>query len=70
VQNSQYDAFDPAFLVRREDRRSDLESFLRYELSPQLELRFGISRSVQDSNIAIYQFRRTDWTLTLRREFD
>jgi len=70
VQNSQYDAFDPAFLVQREDRRSDLEAFLRYALAPELELRFGVSRSVQDSNIAIYQFGRTDWTLTLRREFD
>lgn len=70
VQNSQYDAFDPAFLVRRKDRRWDLESFLRYEIAPKLELRFGGLRSVQDSNIAIYEFRRTDWTLTLRREFE
>jgi outer membrane protein len=70
VQNSRYDELDPAFLVRRQDRRWDLESFLRYELAPKLELRFGGLRSVQDSNIAIYEFRRTDWTLTLRREFD
>jgi len=70
VQNSQYDAFDPAFLVRREDRRSDLESYVRYALAPLLELRFGALRSVQESNIAIYEFSRTDWTLTLRREFD
>lgn len=70
VQNSQYDGFDPAFLVRREDRRSDLESYVRYELVPKMELRFGVARSVQDSNIAIYEFTRTDWTLTLRREFD
>ncbi|MEO8717984.1 MAG: tetratricopeptide repeat protein [Burkholderiales bacterium] len=70
VQNSHYDGFDAAFLVRREDRRSDLESFLRYQLAPKLELRLGFLRSVQESNIAIYQFGRTDWTLTLRREFD
>jgi len=70
VQNSQYDAVDPAFLVRREDRRSDLESFFRVELAPKLELRFGVLRSVQDSNIAIYEFSRSDWTLTLRRDFD
>ncbi len=70
VQNSRYERVDPAFLVRREDRRIDLEGFLRYQLSPKLELRFGVLRSVQDSNIAIYEFRRTDWTLTLRRQFD
>lgn len=70
AQNSHYSGFDPAFLVRREDRRTDLESFLRYDLTPRLELRFGVLRSVQESNIAIYEFRRTDWTLTLRRQFD
>jgi tetratricopeptide (TPR) repeat protein len=70
VQNSRYDGFDPAFLVLRDDRRTDLESFLRYDLTPKLELRFGVLRSVQDSNIPIYEFRRTDWTLTLRRQFD
>ncbi len=70
VQNSDYEGFDPAFLVRRADRRTDLESFLRYALAPKLELRFGVLRSVQDSNIPIYEFRRTDWTLTLRHEFD
>ena len=25
---------------------------------------------MQESNIEIYEFRRTDWTLTLRREFN
>jgi hypothetical protein len=70
VQKSSYEGFDPAFLVRREDRRTDLETYLRYALAPKLEFRFGVLRSVQESNIPIYDFRRTDWTLTLRREFD
>lgn len=70
VQESRYDGFDSAFLVRRDDRRTDLEGFLRYDLSSKLELRFGVLRSVQESNIVIYEFRRTDWTLTLRREFN
>lgn len=70
VQKSTYDGFDPSFLVRRADRRTDLESYLRYDFSPRLELRFGVLRSVQESNIPIYEFRRTDWTLTLRRQFD
>ena len=70
VQDSQYRGFDDAFLVRRNDRRTDLEGFLRYDFAPKLEVRFGVLRSVQDSNIPIYEFRRTDWTLTLRRRFD
>jgi hypothetical protein len=70
VQNSHYNGFDPAFLTVREDRRLDLEAFVRYQLAPRLEARFGVWRSVQDSNIPIYEYRRTDWTLTLRRQFD
>lgn len=68
-QNSHYDGFDPAFLAFREDRRIDMEASLKYELSPGLETSLGVWRSVQDSNIPIYQYRRTDWTLGLRRLF-
>lgn len=70
VQNSHFDGFDPAFLILREDRRTDLEAFLRYQLAPKLEARFGALRSVQTSNIPIYEFRRTDWWLMLRHQFD
>lgn len=70
VQNSHFDGFDPAFLALREDRRTDLEAFLRYQLAPKLEARFGALRSVQASNIPIYEFRRTDWWLMLRHQFD
>lgn len=68
-QNSRYDGFDPAFLAFREDRRIDLEAFLKYGLSPAFEASLGVWRSIQDSNIPIYQYRRTDWTLSLRRLF-
>lgn len=70
VQGSRYNGFDSAFLVRRADRRTDLEVQLRHKLAPDLELRFGVLRSAQDSNIPIYEFRRTDWTLSIRRQFD
>jgi hypothetical protein len=69
-QNSHYDGFDSAFLAVRADRRTDLEGFLRYELARKLEARLGVWRSVQDSNIPIYEYRRTDWYLMLRRQFD
>ena len=68
--NSRYDGFDPSFLVNREDRRYDLELVLRYDLSRDLELRLTGLRSVQDSNIAIYEYSRTDWLIGLRRQFD
>lgn len=69
-QNSRYQGFDLAFLTLREDRRTDLEAFLRYQLTPKLEGRFGVWRAVQVSNIPIYEYRRTDWYLMLRRQFD
>jgi hypothetical protein len=68
--NSRYDGFDPAFLAYRKDRQFYLDVVVRYELSPKLELRLGALRSVQDSNIPIYEYRRTDWMLGLRRDFD
>jgi hypothetical protein len=68
--NSRYDGFDPSFLEYREDRRIDLQAVVRYEFSSDLELRLEALRSVQDSNIPIYEYRRTDWQLGLRWQFD
>jgi tetratricopeptide (TPR) repeat protein len=70
VQDSHFDGLDPAFLVLRGDRRMDYEVSLKYVLAPKLEAQFGVWRSVQDSNIPIYEYRRTDWWLMLRRRFD
>ena len=66
---SRYDGFDPAFLSTRRDKRIDLEALVRRTLTPGLEVRLGVWRSVQDSNIPIYEYRRTDWTLALRWNF-
>lgn len=68
--NSDYTEVDPSFLTKRADRKIDLELTLRYKLSAQLEARLVGLRSVQDSNIPIYEFRRTDWILGLRYQFD
>jgi tetratricopeptide (TPR) repeat protein len=67
--NSRYDGFDPSFLVHREDRRIDLELLVRYDLSRDLELRIGAMRSEQDSNVPIYEYSRTDWSIGLRHQF-
>jgi len=68
--NSRYDGFDQSFLVYREDRRYDLELIVRFDLSRDLELRLTGLRSVQDSNVPIYEYSRTDWSIGLRRQFD
>ena len=69
-QDSDYSEVDQAFLVKREDRKLDLELTLRYKASRDWELRLGALRSVQDSSIPIYEYRRSDWTLAARYLFD
>ena len=53
---SRYNAFDQIFLTEREDTRMDFEAFLRYQVAPKVEARLGAWRSVQDSNIPIYEY--------------
>jgi tetratricopeptide (TPR) repeat protein len=68
-QRGRYDAVDPAFLVEREDRRTDFDLLLQYALTASLRLRAGVSWSEQRSNIPIYAFRRDEAWLGLRQEF-
>jgi len=68
--SSRYSAFDAVFLTARKDTRGDFELLLRYDLAPKLEARFGAWRSVQDSNIPIYEYRRTDWWVGLWKGFN
>ena len=70
VMNSSYDGFDPSFLAVREDRGYDAELSVRYAFSENYELRMGALRVVQNSNIPIYEFKRTDWLIGIRRRFD
>ena len=67
---SNYSALDTIFLVEREDTRMDFEAFLRYQFAPKVEGRLGAWRSVQDSNIPIYEYARTDWWISISRLFD
>jgi hypothetical protein len=67
---SRYTAFDEIFLTEREDTRMDFEIFLRYQLAPKIEARLGAWRSVQDSNIPIYEYSRTDWWVSLSHLFN
>ena len=67
---SRYTAFDTIFLAEREDTRMDFELILRYQLAPKIEARLGAWRSVQDSNIPIYEYSRTDWWVSLSHLFN
>jgi hypothetical protein len=67
---SSYSEVDTIFLVKREDTRMDFEAFLRYQFAPKIEGRLGAWRSVQDSNIPIYEYRRTDWWISVSHLFN
>jgi tetratricopeptide (TPR) repeat protein len=67
---SSYSVVDAIFLTERQDTRMDFEAILRYQLAPKIEARLGAWRSVQDSNIPIYEYARTDWWVSLSRLFD
>lgn len=67
---SRYNVVDSIFLTEREDTRGDLELILRYEFEAGLEARLGVWRSVQDSNIPIYEYARTDWWVSLSKRFN
>jgi hypothetical protein len=68
-QRAQYDRFDPAFLAERRDDRREYEAVLQYSLDGRLVLRAGVAYTVQRSNIPIFEFSRTDYWVTLRRDF-
>lgn len=70
MMSSRYSAFDTIFLTERKDTRGDLELILKYLIAPKLEARVGAWRSVQDSNVPIYEYARTDWWVSLWRRFD
>ena len=52
-QLGRYELADPSFLVRREDRRADLELALQYALGGGFSLRVTLGFTEQRSNIAI-----------------
>jgi tetratricopeptide (TPR) repeat protein len=65
----QYDRFDPSFLTVRYDFRRYYELGLQYALGPRTSLRLGLAQTDQRSNISIYEYDRTDRSLTLRYDF-
>jgi tetratricopeptide (TPR) repeat protein len=68
-QRALYQLPDPSFLVRRDDRRTDLELVLQYSLGGGLSLRMVTAFSEQRSNIPLYSFERNEAWVALRYEF-
>lgn len=67
-QRGHYELADPSFLVRRDDRRADLELALQYALGGGFSLRLTLALAEQRSNIAIYSFERNEASAAVRYE--
>lgn len=64
-----YEAPDPVFLDTRRDRQLDLSAGLVWELTPALSVIPGVQWIESRSNIEVFTFRRTLYTVTLRQAF-
>ena len=68
-QYGDYDETNAAFLEVREDLQFDARVGLSWQPKENWTLRPQIAYIENDSNIAIYEYERTVWSLTLRRTF-
>jgi tetratricopeptide (TPR) repeat protein len=64
-----YNKVDPSFLVERRDYRNEFEVMLQYAMDDRTVFRAGVTYADQRSSIPIYEFRRTEYWIMLRREF-
>lgn len=69
TQRGHYGAANAAFQVVRSDRQSEFTIGTNWQFADKWSLRPQILHSRNLSNIDIYEFRRTDLSLTLRRQF-
>ena len=67
--SANYDREEELFAATRHDVRYDLNLFFSYEMRRGLSMRPQINFARQDSNIQIYDFARTELSLTLRWDF-
>lgn len=68
-QESKYQAFDDFLGARREDRFYSVEAALGYALTPNLGARLELSHSNNDSNIALFEYKRSVVAAKLRYDF-
>ena len=68
-EDRRYGGPDPVFVDTRHDRQTDLSVNLFYEFAPTWAVGPGIQWIQSASNIEVYAFRRTLYTVTLRKTF-
>jgi hypothetical protein len=66
---SRFKENDPIFAATRDDDYYGLELGVSYRLSKQMTLRGDYQRSVNDSNLTLYEYKRDVFTLRARYEF-
>ena len=69
LQGGDYDRRNLIFLTTREDEMADLRLGLSWGFAPSWSLRGQIAHIQNDSNIQIYEYDRTELSLTVRRDF-
>lgn len=69
LQKSRYKAFDDFLGARREDRFAAAELAVGYSLGSASNIRLELSRQSNDSNIALFEYKRTLAALKLRHDF-
>lgn len=69
LQNGDYDKLNAAFLQTRTDWLYDASAGLNWRVAEQWSVRPQVSWSKNDSNIAIYDYSRTDASVTVRWDF-
>lgn len=69
LQWGKYDKVNAAFLAERDDRQADVTLGANWRFSKRWTLRPQIALSRNNSNIAIYSYRRADTSVTVRRDF-
>lgn len=66
---ARYDKANAAFLVTRDDRQTDVTLGLNWHFDKLWTVRPQLALSSNDSNIAIYRYRRADVSVAVRRDF-
>lgn len=68
-ESRRYGGTEPLFDVRRRDHQTDLLAGIRFTPAPQWQLVPQIRHTGAASNVVLYDYGRTVFQLTLRREF-
>ena len=68
-QNGRYDAVNPLFSTKREETQYDLSLGVNWRPAMFWQVRPQVTFTKVDSNFSIYQYDRSEWSVTVRRDF-